>query len=76
MSALNFGTTLRTVYAAIAGMANAIGSFAKAAENIGSWADETTATWSDEARIERAKRVAELERELAVETAKPLTITE
>ena len=76
MSALNFGTTLRTVYAAIAGMADAVGSFAKALQNIGSWADETTATWSDEARIERAKRVAELERELAVETAKPATTTE
>lgn len=62
---LGFFGMLHSIYNAVGTLANALGKFANAADNIGTWADEQTGVFVDEARLERQKKLVVLERELA-----------
>lgn len=61
---IGFFGMLHAVYNAIGVLASALGKFAHAAENLGTYADEQTGSFVDEARIERKKQQVKLEAEL------------
>lgn len=71
-SNIGFFGMLHSVYNAVGVLASAVGKFAQAADNLGTWADEQTGTFVDEARIERKKKSVQLMAELAaLENAAP-----
>lgn len=62
---IGFFGMMHALYNSVGILASALGKFAKAAENLGTYADEQTGAFVDEARIERAKQAVTLEAELA-----------
>lgn len=64
-SNIGFFGMLHSIYNAVGVLASAAGKFAQAADNLGTWADEQTGTFVDEARIERKKKSVTLMAELA-----------
>lgn len=62
---MGFGSTLVQLWATLSTILSAIEFFAKGFKNLGTWTDEATATFVDEARIERQKKLAKLNAELA-----------
>jgi hypothetical protein len=62
---MGFGATLAQLWTTISTILAAINLFASGAKNLGEWTDESTKTFVDEARIERQKKLAKLNAELA-----------
>lgn len=62
---IGFFAMLHQVYGAVGTMASAVQRGANAIDNLGQWAEEQTATFVDEARLERAEKVAQIKRRLA-----------
>lgn len=64
VQAIGFFGMLKQVYGAISAIASAVGRGANALDNLGQWAEEQTATFVDEARVERQAKIEELNRKL------------
>ncbi len=64
---VGFFVALHSIYAAVATLATAVGRLANSADNLGQWAEEQTATFVDEARLERAAKVKQIQEKLALE---------
>lgn len=62
---MGFGSTLVQLWTTLATILSAIELFAKGIKNLGMWTDEATSTFVDEARVERQKKLAKLNAELA-----------
>lgn len=62
---MGFGATLVQLWTTLSTILQAINLFASGAKNLGEWTDEATKTFVDEARIERQKKLATLQAELA-----------
>lgn len=62
---MGFGSTLVQLWATLSTILSAIELFAKGIKNLGMWTDEATSTFVDEARVERQKKLAKLNAELA-----------
>lgn len=69
MSNLGFGATLIQLWATLITLLKGIEAFAHGFKNLGDWTNESTATFVDESRIVRKKKLAALEAELATEQA-------
>lgn len=57
---MGFFGMLHQIYGAVGALASAATHGANAIDNLGMWAEEQTATFVDEARIERQAKIAEL----------------
>lgn len=62
---MGFGSTILQLWATLATILSAIEYFAKGLKNLGMWTDEATGTFVDESRVERQKKLATLNAELA-----------
>lgn len=69
MNQLGFGATLIQLWATLITLLKGIEAFAHGFKNLGDWTNESTATFVDESRIVRKKKLAALEAELATEQA-------
>jgi hypothetical protein len=75
MANMGFGATLAQLWATLITILQGVESFAKGFKNMGDWTNESTATFVDESRIVRKKKLAALEAELAVEQAQAKATT-
>lgn len=57
---MGFFAMLHSIYNMLGTLASAFGRGAQALDNLGAWAEEQTATFVDEARIERQQKIADL----------------
>lgn len=69
MTNMGFGATLAQLWATLITLLKGIEAFANGFKNLGDWTNESTATFVDESRIVRKKKLAALEAELAVDQA-------
>ena len=56
---VGFFGMLHLVYNAVGAIASATGRFANSVDNLGQWAEEQTAAFADEARIDREEKLQE-----------------
>lgn len=70
--AVGFFGMLHQVYGAVGTLASAVGRGANALDNLGQWAEEQTATFVDEARIERQAKIEELQRKRLAAAKQPV----
>jgi hypothetical protein len=75
MANMGFGATLAQLWATLITLLKGIEAFAHGFKNLGDWTNESTATFVDESRIVRKKKLAALEAELAVEEAQATATT-
>lgn len=57
---MGFFGMLHSIYNMLGTLASAFGRGAQALDNLGAWAEEQTATFVDEARIERQTKIEQL----------------
>lgn len=69
MTNMGFGATLAQLWATLITLLKGIEAFAHGFKNLGDWTNESTATFVDESRIVRKKKLAALQAELATEEA-------
>lgn len=69
MTNMGFGATLAQLWATLITLLKGVEAFAHGFKNLGDWTNESTATFVDESRIVRKKKLAALESELAIEEA-------
>lgn len=69
---VGFFAMLQGLYGTLNAMFSAVQRMANAADNLGQWAEESTATFVDEARIEREEKLDELKRKRMERQAKAL----
>lgn len=59
---VGFFGMLQGIYGTVFMLSSAVQKFAKALDNLGTWTDEQTGTFVDEARMERQIKLEELKR--------------
>ena len=72
---VGFFGMLRNIYATVSVASSAVGKFAQAADNLGTWADEQTGSFVDEARMERRIKAIDFQKRYA-EQLKLANVTE
>lgn len=78
MAANNVGFfgMLHQIYNSVGILASAVGHGAKALDNLGQWAEEQTGTFVDEARLERQAKVEDIQRRMALNRARNVSLIE
>lgn len=64
--AATFSMALKSIFGFVITSASALEKVAKAADNLGEWAVESTGTFVDEARLDRQSKVEEIQRRMAL----------
>jgi hypothetical protein len=69
----SFSLALKSIFGFVITSATALEKVAKAADNLGDWAVESTGTFVDEARLDREDKIADIKARMAAKRAAQAT---